>query len=207
MSRTVRPATPDELAAWRRVISEWLGPAEFAAMVEDLRDAHGDHAIDQAGSVFRDAWVAAKCAETWEAEGVRLGADPPDFELRWGRRGVSFEVVEVQAPGRRRGDELKADRRKTPAERAAPVDVPQEAWTPAADVLAQLRRTAAAKAAVSYAAGSALIVYLNVWPVAGSAELKRGQAEALAPAVAKFKAVWILDDGRLEPIGDASLQD
>jgi len=197
--KAARPATQSELATWRGDLSSWLTPSRFAALVESLSNTHGDHAIDQPGSVFRDAFVASKCAAELAADGVRLGADPPDFELSFGERVERYEIVEVQAPGRRRGDELKADL-KSPEDRARPVHVPAEEWTPAASVLRQLEEAARRKAAKGYPADTVLVVYLNVWPVAGARKVSAGLAAALAPAHAAFKAVWVLDNGRLERI-------
>jgi hypothetical protein len=133
---------------------------------------------------------------------VRLGVDPPDFNLAFGERIEGYEVVEVQAPGRRRGDELKADRAKPPEERSQPVHVPQVEWTSAASMLRQVRDTATRKAAKAYPPATVLIVYLNVWPVAGARKVSAGLASALAPALAAFKEVWVLDNGQLERVGE-----
>ena len=200
MDDPARPATREELALWRRALSSWGAPSQFAELVESLSDAHGDHAIDQAGSVFRDAFIASKCAAGFAADRVRLGADPPDFELTFGERVESYEVVEVQAPGRRRGNELKADRLKSPEDRARPVHVPAEEWSSAASVLQQVEEAARQKAAKGYPAETVLVVYLNVWPVAGARKVSGGLAAALAPARAAFKEVWVLDNGRLKRI-------
>ena len=88
-------------------------------MVRAMRRLHADHTLDQPGSVFREAYVAAKCAAAWKADGVRLGADPPDFELKFAGRIERYEAAEVLAPGRRWGDELKADRNLPEAERGS----------------------------------------------------------------------------------------
>ena len=47
-----------------------------------------------------------------------------------------------------------------------------------------------------YPAGTSLVLYLNIWPVAGETAYRRGVADAVAPALAAFKEVWVLDDVR-----------
>ncbi|THD83276.1 MAG: hypothetical protein E7812_00340 [Phenylobacterium sp.] len=117
--------------------------------------------------------------------------------MAFGELVERYEFVEVLAPGRRRGDELKADRSLSPEDRGKAFQVPQDQWTPARDVLAEVSARVAAKAGKSYPAGTILVVYLNVWPVAGTAELERGLASAVAPAHGAFKSLWVLDNGRV----------
>jgi hypothetical protein len=165
-----------------------------------MSNTHGSHVIDQTGSVFRDAWVAKKCAEAFAPDGVRLGADPPDFELSFTHRVQAFETVEVQKRGRRRGDELRADRLQSPEERARSVHVPH---TPASEALEQLAAAAQAKAAKRYTPETILVVYLNAWFIADEARVWTSLARVLAPATAAFKEVWVLDSGELHQVTSA----
>ncbi|WP_293905243.1 hypothetical protein [Phenylobacterium sp.] len=173
-------------------------------IVQAMRRHHADHTLDQPGSVFRDAYVAAKCATAWKADGVRLGADPPDFELKHAGRVERYEVAEFIAPGRRRGNELKADRLLAPEQRNKPQHIPQEQWTPAASALEEVARVAREKADKGYPAYTSLVLYLNIWPVAGQAAYQRGIGPAVAPALNVFKEVWVLGNGTLRQIGFAS---
>lgn len=196
-----RRATKAELLAWEWKLGGWRKPRGFAMIVQAMRRQHSDHTLDQPGSVFRDAYVAARCATALKADGVRLGADPPDFELRYAGRIERYEVAEVIAPGRRRGDELKADRLLPPEQRNRAQHIPQSQWTPAASALEEITRVVGRKVSNDYPAGTSLVLYLNIWPVAGETAYRRGVADAVAPALAAFKEVWVLDDGRLRRIG------
>lgn len=194
----VQRATPYELAKWRGRLAAWSRPARFRLIVEHMRKTHGTYNLDQPGSSFKDAFVAARCAALAKADAVRLGADPPDFELRHGDQVRRFEVVEAAAPGRRRGAELKHERRLPPSERDKPVHIPGEEWTRADVALAQVRRALERKQNHRYAPGTLLVVYLNIWPVSGEAKLAAGLAAATASGLAQFPEVWVLNGQRLK---------
>lgn len=123
-----------------------------------MKRLYGGHVLDQPGSVWRDAFAAGRCADQLGADAVRLGADPPDFELRFGSRVEPYEFVEVQAPGRRRGDELKAERRKSAAERERTLRIPQEEWTRSTVVLDALRKAVVSKSSKAYAPRTNLLI-------------------------------------------------
>lgn len=196
-----RRASREELARWHTRMAKWSRPARFRLIVEHMRRAHGTHNLDQPGSLFRDAFVAARCARLAHADAVRLGADPPDFELRLSDQIHSFEVVEAAAPGRMRGLELRAERMMSGAERAKPVHIPGEEWTGADQALAQVGVTVARKRNHRYAAGTILVVYLNIWPVAGREKLIAGLGQAVSSALAGFAGVWVLDGDQLRKFG------
>jgi hypothetical protein len=170
-------------------------------IVRAMRRQHADHTLDQPGSVFRDAYVAAKCATAWKVDGVRLGADPPDFELKRAGRIERYEVAEIIAPGRRRGDELGADRLIAPELRSLAQHIPQEQWTSAASALDEIARVAQRKTEKGYPADTSLVLYLNIWPIGDQAAYQRGIAGAAAAASSAFKHVWVLDNGTLRRIG------
>jgi hypothetical protein len=190
-------ATKAELAEWRAKLRHWVPPDRFAELLAQMRARHEDHLIDQAGSPFREAFMADICAREWTADQVRLGADPPDFELSFAGRVEQYECVEVQAPGRRRGDELKADRLKSEAQRAAIVHVKEDEWIAADSALAEVSARVAAKAAIPYAAGTNLVVYLNVPWVKERTKFQLGLAGALSSARGVFSRVWVIDNGQL----------
>ena len=192
-----RRASKAELKAWREELAEWQQPRGFSANVQMMSRRHGDHLLDQPGSVFRDAYVASKCALTWGAQAVRLGADPPDFELMFAGRIECYEVAEVLAPGRRRGDELKADRRLSAEARSRPRNIPHEQWTPAKAALAEISRVVQRKMNNVYPSVTTLVLYINISFVANSEAYKKGIPEAVAPALKVFKSVWWLENGLL----------
>lgn len=192
-----RRATKAELAEMRANLARWASPEAFADLLVKMRAEHSDHLIDQAGSPFREAFVADICAREWAADQVRLGEDPPDFELCLAGEVQRYECVEVQAPGRRRGDELNADRLLSESERAAVVHVSDDEWVPAESALAEVAARVGAKAAMPYAAGTSLVIYLNVPWIAGRTKFQLGLAAALSPARAAFSRVWVLDNGQL----------
>jgi hypothetical protein len=192
-----RKATREEIAKWRNELGSWRTPTDFAAAVQRIAYALHDYALDQPGLHFRDAWIAAECAQHSCADKVRLGADPPDFELMLRGQVLHCEALEVLAPGRRRGDELKADRLRPAAERSKPVNIPQEAWLPSEEALAQIQRQVTRKAQKGYPASTILTVYLNLGFIAGSAAFEDGIRAALENGLQAFKEVWVLN-GRAE---------
>jgi hypothetical protein len=192
-----RKATPEELLRWRTRLSAWSNSSRFRRIVEHMRKRHGTHNLDQAGSPFREAFIAGRCAQLVGADAVRLGKDPPDFELQLGAHVRPFEVVEASAPGRRRGAELKAERLLPAKERAKSVQIAHDEWTQAEIALDQVRRAVARKRHHRYVKGTVLVVYLNIWPVAGKHRLSSGLAESVASAFDQFSSVWVLDGGDL----------
>lgn len=190
-----RRATSEELASWEWTLGGWLRPEAFDALVTSIAEQLDDHALDQAGSVYTDAWTANRCATLTRASGVRLGANPPDFELRFGRRVERCEAVEVLAPGRRRGAELKVERSLPSEERSKPKQVPAEEWVSADDALAQVEASITAKAGKGYSPDTVLVIYLNVGFVKGSQRLSDGIARAVQPAFPTFKEAWVLEGG------------
>jgi hypothetical protein len=53
------------------------------------------------------AWIAAKLAAALTPDDVRLGANPPDCELRTAGIIQPFEIAEAHIQGRRRGEEYR----------------------------------------------------------------------------------------------------
>ena len=181
-------------------LSIWCSAADFTATVDRMRDAHGTFNLDQAGSVFKDAFIANACANKLSASHVRLGADPPDFELSWGLEAQLFEAVEVIAPGRRRGDELRAERDLTDKQRLLPVHVPEGEWTRAEDALNQVKDAVFRKCGMRYASGTNLVIYVNVGFVAGRGRLAKDMAVAAGAAFGFFNRVWALENGELREL-------
>lgn len=190
-----RRASPEEFAEWAHRLRRWQDPVTFAAAVDALEAEIGTHAISQTGSPFRDAWVAARCALLANPAKVRLGEDPPDFELMFGSTVTPFEMVEVMDPRRRRGDELAVERRQEEAG-IAPTPEPLE-HVPTEIALGSMRARSAAKALNRYARGTVLAVYLNVGFVEDEDEFCAGWRSALAASLATFEEVWVLDQDRI----------
>jgi hypothetical protein len=102
----MRRLTVSEIAAYKAQLSSWLRLDEVNPIIADIRRKTEFYATSQGGLKFwREAFVGMSCAYLTHASHFRLGADPPDFELRYGRRKQGFEVVQVIPKGWRIGDE------------------------------------------------------------------------------------------------------
>lgn len=196
-----RRAAQEEFDGWVRQLRQWQEPARFAEVVGAMDATLGSHAIDQAGSPFRDAWIASKCAAAAGASAVRPGEDPPDFELMFGNAATPCEAVEVMDPRRRRGAELTAEREQEAAGTMFAFK-PLE-HVPTGTALAWLRERASAKAVNRYARGTVLVAYLNVGFVEDEEEFRQGWAAAVSAALAVFAEVWLLDQGHIHRLRGA----
>lgn len=93
---------------------------------------------------------------------------------------------------------MKLERQLPALERERVVHIPDEQWTKAEVALAQVQRAVQRKRHHRYAPGTVLVVYLNIWPVAGRTKLAAGLADAIASSLGQFPEVWVLDGERLE---------
>lgn len=192
-----RPAQTSELKDWLRRFREWNDPTTFGQIVAKMNTAHGDHCVTQPGSSFREAFLAHRLALHLRADGVRLGDDPPDFELQFGKEKFYYEAAEVLEPGRRRGDEFKADRLLSPEEQTEPELWPEVGISPS-DALKQLRSVAEQKARKGYPNHYGLILFVNMEPIFRESRFVDGITAALSLSLEKFSEVWILRvDGTL----------
>lgn len=85
----------------------WHTPNKFDEVIERLRPPDlADHFNASGNQVFQDAWIAAKFAEKGGSGLVRLVDDNwPDFQITQAGIVRSFESVEADLPGRKRGVE------------------------------------------------------------------------------------------------------
>lgn len=103
--------TLGEIRDHRRRLADWHSPTEMREQAERLMDQLGcEDLFNQAGLEFvREVWVAAEFGVKRRASAVRLIADArPDLALRFdGGEIESYELVEADIVGRRRGLEYK----------------------------------------------------------------------------------------------------
>lgn len=145
--------------------------------------------FNQGGLAFlRDAWIAAKFGRIRQAEIVRLVADIwPDFELKLGGQVESFEAVEADDPGRRRGDEYRNCIREIEHD-------PVEDWIARAEQAPAWVETACRiKADKRYSAGANLVIYLNLSEYGIRQNAVERSFQAATTAVKdSFDTVWVL---------------
>lgn len=191
--------TREELELHRAWLSDWRSPAEAARYVSEVNNSMGStDFFGQSGAEFlRDAWLASKFGQLRGCGAVRLvpAADRwPDFEARRLGEVERVECVEADLPGRRRGDEYRRAE-GCPTVENDPVDewIARASATPTA-----LANAISRKLAKKYPPGASLLVYLNIvsWGV-GQAQIEAAMGKATEPALAHFRRVWILWEGRL----------
>lgn len=185
-----------ERELWRERLSRRVTPTEMLAMVHELHDQLGLHAMTQAGvEFFRDAFVAGHFASSRGADTVRLWPDTrPDFELITGNTSTLFEVVEADLPGRNRGAEYREAILLEEQERETWEHDPAEAVADRArKAPAMLREASRRKAAGGYDPAWCLVVYLNLsdygWH---TREVEDCMRPSTRPASLAFKEVWVL---------------
>ena len=172
-----------KLQEWRRELQEWHSLGEFSDKLRAMCAEHGRSLLTSPDSAFfRDAHPACQLALLRGSTRVRLGADPPDFELDMAHGAREFEVAEADTPGRKRNDELKG-RRELDASWLTP-DVAEES----------LGARAALKSDGRYPPGYGLLILLNLpnpweedWPA-----IETRLLSATAAAKRRFAEVWVL---------------
>ena len=175
----------------RRLLERWQSPAEMKQTSDMLRKAIGsDVFFNKGGLTFiREAIVAAEFGAARRAESVRLvpyPAERPDFELKTSEGVESFELVEADTNGRRRGDEYRK-----PANSVRNEVVADDA--PSDESLVSMVRAAAIKKAKVYPPGTQLLIYLNANRF--EAEWPSGFLDAVTAAEPFFEAIWIIWQG------------
>ena len=148
----------DEIAKLKECFAQWKTPLAMRASAEAEMDSTGDKTLfSQAGLEFiREAKLAGDFGVVRKAEKIRLvSASRPDFTLCINGKVECFEAVEVDDPGRRRGDEYK-----TAGVAAGNGGV--EDWKRNAEqVHYWLRRACEKKKQNRYGKDTHLIIYLN----------------------------------------------
>ena len=105
----MRALTFVEAKEYRQRLSNWMSVAAFGSIVEEIAGLTGFHGVAQRSAQFwREAYVAAACAKATKAQLVRLGADPPDFELKSSGSTLACEITDVIQTGRQRSAEFNA---------------------------------------------------------------------------------------------------
>jgi hypothetical protein len=153
-----------ERASWRRRLSGWVDPAEFARLVDACHESCDGNALIQHGLGFwRDGWIAAQHALHLEANGVRLlHPEPhPDYALLVGDAMLEFEATEGMRPGRRRGDEFREHASLLAQGLSASRPDPSEEWLTPKLAETILKERSKAKALKPYAGRCGLVIYLN----------------------------------------------
>ena len=100
----MRRFTKEQLIELNSRMRTWATLNEFAQMINEVQAAAGFYAVSQGGlKIWREAWVAISCGQLSHALRVKLGDDPPDFELDYGDHQRRFEIVDVMPTGRKLG--------------------------------------------------------------------------------------------------------
>ena len=190
--------SPADIEKAHAELSRWASPADFSDAVERWK------ALTDAAQAFRspklqfllEAWVLSKFAQLRPVDKVRL-SDPreewPDGYVE--RHGICFraEVVSMDLPGRRIGDEYKD------CDLAVWRPDPVENWIARADAIpAALETGLAKKASKRYASSFILVAYLNLGTYGmGQQEIEQEIAIAKARHAPMFEQIWVLWDGKL----------
>ncbi|MFZ3006037.1 MAG: hypothetical protein WA047_07655 [Phenylobacterium sp.] len=96
--------TKAQLAELNGRMRAWTTLEDFAQMIEEVHAVAGFYAVSQGGlKIWREAWVAISCGQLSHALRVKLGDDPPDFELDYCDHRRQFEIVDVMPAGRKLG--------------------------------------------------------------------------------------------------------
>jgi hypothetical protein len=190
--------TPQERREWIDKLCRSQSLDHFSTLVDELWHERGDFLLtDQRAAFFREAHAALTFASLRAATKVRLiEADRPDFEVELGLHIHAYEFTEADTPGRRRGQEIAADRTigaNIPVSRPFPSD---EWLTP--HLAEQILRSAAAKKANGgYEPHCGLLILLN--PIEFDAyrtEIEALMQDATYVACRCFSEVWVLWKGR-----------
>lgn len=180
-------------------LSSWSDLNSFEDLVEGYGERHGFHASGQgAMQPWREAWIGLRFGRKLNADKIKLGADPPDFELSLGGRVRVFELAEIHPTSRRLGDEY--NRLASIVENGGrlqpePFDIGQEIL----EACNQLTEVVRKKAGKSYAPEIELALSINAW--VHSQEdwdlLFRHLGPALREGLAAFARIEVLFGERL----------
>lgn len=192
----MEPRDPDlvQYARSRREkLSAWSTPADFEAVVEELRERVGAYTIFRKPmwSFWRDAWTLGRFAHLIGADAVQfppVTEQYPDGRVKVGSETWDVEVTEAMMPDRRRANEYAPD---APTVRPDPV----EGWDTRLDNLPHvLDRVIRQKANKQYKPPPTLVVYLNIGAYGDyrEAETRSCVAETKAQYAGGFAAIHIL---------------
>ncbi len=188
----MRKLSDVELTEFIARFSDWQSPEDFERILWDAEAIVGFLAVgDGRMKVWREGFVAMSCAQLSLASRLRLGDDPPDFELDYGDHRRSFELVDVLPNGSRRTGEHAKLAKLANAGEPLPIehfDAEQELLDLPADFRAQLE----AKAAKKYPAGLILVTDIQHFLVPSVDEVvERRLAKTAAEYLDFFEEIWI----------------
>ena len=185
-----------------QMLSIDMKPSDLVARVEEVIEPEDEKETwehDEAvfnlpkAGVLRDAWIVGKFAELAGADCARLSGDQwPDGVVTIRGRQHNVEATEAQMPGRRRGDEYRADRPRVG-------DGGPRAWDRVeAAVPGVLANAILKKAAKNYSEPSLLVVLLTI-PDYGArhAEIEAHIGNCHFDQRSRFEAVYIIWKNKL----------
>lgn len=205
----MRRLSKAELADIDARLRQWQSFDEIDAVLKAVRETTGFYAVGQGGlKIWREAFVAVSCALQTHARRIRLGGDPPDFELDYGDHVRAFELVDVFPVGRRLGREydtfadLWNNSQGIPLEH---VDMEAELEALPADLEAQLQ----AKAAKGYSPSPILVADIHhaIFPQSDIGDLSR-LAGIARRYLTHFPEVWLRMSRnlvRVSPFGETRI--
>lgn len=187
-----------ERKSWRGDLSKWQSPADLNEKLDKLLSKHGSYVLTdpRANSIFRDSHCAHAFAVLCGAQKVRLGANPPDFEIETAGTLQAYEVTEADTPDRKRGDEIKKSRGFPDTGKPSVKAFPEEMWlTPEIADIA-LRKASELKSFGEYEPHWGFLILLN--PIefgVHQQSIEALMADATEAAKDCFAEIWVLWKG------------
>ncbi len=194
-----RALTNAEQNQYRQALSIWRTPDQFNHECTKAEGILGyEHMMLDNDATIRDAHVANLFAHELGAEYVRIGADPPDFEIKIDDEIRRFEVTEVMMPGRKRDAEMR-NRLSSGTDLVEPTsrEIFEDAISSETRIICSAIKSTADKKIRTYekrypnGAPFGLVVYINVGrPEIDLAEFYGEAFFRLTEAVSFFDTVW-----------------
>ncbi len=193
--------TQDQIRKYKVELSRWYSPSEMIDCADTLMDKLGvTDLFSQPGIEFvREAWIAGHFGKQRRAKFVRwIAEERPDFSLQFSDGSTeNYELVEADAPDRRRGNEYKhAASGGHPLRNASIVQWATPQMTLKIIQAAVNRKTTRAeklqRQGIPYPSETRLLIYLNI----GGSEVHQREIEnifsqAVEPARRWFSSIWI----------------
>ncbi|WP_269715629.1 hypothetical protein [Caulobacter sp. NIBR2454] len=184
--------TKSQAAEYRSRLSAWQSFADATELMREVRERQGFYAVSQGAAKFwREMHVALYCAGITHAKRVRLGDDPPDFELDYGDHRRAFEIVNALPPGRQLGAEYDAMADLMNTGKSVPIthlDVEGELEDAPLAVDAAIR----SKAAKGYEMPLVLVVDIFHFVIARSdRDAERQWVRSAQKALGSFIEIWL----------------
>lgn len=201
----MRPLTGDETAQLAGYLADWRTPEEVHGALQAVGEVAGFYTVGQGAlKIWREAFVAMSCLQLSHARRLRLGDDPPDFELEYDHGVQDFELVDVLPAGRRLGEVYKTYARnlnetgRTELERVGGQEEHEA-------LLADFERQLLAKMAKGYETSLILVADIHHELEPGSDYPMEQRLARIAQAgLDRFREVWIRKGAsiiRVSPFG------